>query len=356
MLSISKISFPGLGIGEFEVNSSFFGTPIAWYAVIITLGMIAAVTYVVLMSRKIGITFEDVLDFALFVIPIGIIGARLYYVLSEIEHYNSFADVIDIRAGGLAIYGGIIAGGLTVLAVCYFKKINFLAFADYVAPAVLLAQGIGRWGNFMNGEAFGYECDWFCRMGLNNWLTGYRYMEVHPTFLYESLWNLLGVLLVFLFDRYLHKKYDGQLFLMIFAWYGFGRFFIEGLRTDSLYFNLFGKAFRTSQVLGAAIFLVCAGFLIYFIFKKPNKPFYHKEAKVADGKTDAKSKVKTKSTQATASKAKVHNSKKLDNSQKESETKKKNNEQTEKASKSTDVDDKKSEPEIEETTQKEEEK
>ena len=280
MSRISKISFPGLGIGEFAVDSvafTIFGMDIAWYAIIITFGMIAAVTYTVLNSKKIGITLDDVIDFALYVIPIGIIGARLYYVFSEIEHYHTLGDVLNIREGGLAIYGGIIAGGLTVLTVCYFKKINFLSFADYVAPGVLLAQGIGRWGNFMNGEAFGYETDWFCRMGLNNALTGYKYMEVHPTFLYESLWNLLGVLAVFLFDRYLHKKYDGQLFLMIFAWYGFGRTFIEGLRTDSLYFSFFGMELRTSQILGATIFLVCAGFLVYFIFKKPTKPFYHKE-------------------------------------------------------------------------------
>ncbi len=299
MLRISNISFPGLGIGEFSVDSvafEIFGLEIAWYALIITCGMIAAVTYVVLMSKKIGITFEDVIDYALFVIPFGIIGARLYYVLSEIDSYNSFAEVLNIREGGLAIYGGIIAGGITVLAVSYYKKINFFAFADYVAPGVLLAQGIGRWGNFMNGEAFGYECDWFCRMGLKNVLTGYQWMEVHPTFLYESLWNLLGVLAVFLFDKYLHKKYDGQLFLMIFAWYGFGRTFIEGLRTDSLYFSIFGAEFRTSQILGAAIFLVCAGFLVYFIFKKPNKPFYHKEANATQNNKQQQNKKNSKNT------------------------------------------------------------
>jgi phosphatidylglycerol:prolipoprotein diacylglycerol transferase len=134
----------------------------------------------------------------------------------------------------------------------------------------------------MNGEAFGYETDWFCRMGLNNILTGYEWMEVHPTFLYESLWNLLGVLGVFLFDKYIHKKYDGQLFLMIFAWYGFGRTFIEGLRTDSLYIGPEEWGLRVSQILGAVIFLICAGFLIYFMFKKPTKPFYFKEAKVEE--------------------------------------------------------------------------
>ena len=171
MHRISTISFPGLGIGEFKVDSvafTIFGIDIAWYALIITMGMIAAVTYTVISSRKMGMTLDDVIDYALFTIPFGVIGARLYYVLTTLDQYDSFLDVINIRQGGLAIYGGIIAGGLTVLAVSYFKKINFLAFADYVAPGVLLAQGIGRWGNFMNGEAYGGLCDWFCRMGLQN--------------------------------------------------------------------------------------------------------------------------------------------------------------------------------------------
>ncbi len=280
MLRISKISFPGLGIGEFSVDSeafSVFGISIAWYALIITFGMIAAVAYVILTSKKIGITTEDVIDFALWTIPIGIIGARLYYVLTKLEEFDSFAEVINIRGGGLAIYGGIIAGALTVLTVCYFKKINFLAFADCVAPGVLLAQGIGRWGNFMNGEAFGYETDWFCRMGLNNALTSHQLMYVHPTFLYESLWNILGFALVNLFAK--HKKYDGQLFIMIFGWYGLGRMFIEGLRTDSLYSTVFGIEFRTSQVLAAIIFAICAAALIVFAtIRKPNKPFFYKVA------------------------------------------------------------------------------
>ena len=280
MLRISKVSFPGLGIGEFSLKSeafSIFGVSIAWYAILITFGMVCAVLYAIHMSKKVGITVEDVLDFAIWTIPIGIIGARLYYVLSEIEHYHSFLQVINIREGGLAIYGGIIAGALTILTLSYFKKINFLSFADCVAPGVLLAQGIGRWGNFMNGEAFGYATDWFCRMGLQNELTGGVYMEVHPTFLYESLWNILGFVLVNLYAKYLHKKYDGQLFLMIFSWYGLGRMFIEGLRTDSLYTSIFGLEFRTSQVLAAAIFAVTAAILIYFAIKRPTKPLYMKK-------------------------------------------------------------------------------
>ena len=293
MLRTSTISFPGLGIGEFQVKSEafeIFGVSIAWYALIITCGMIAAVAYVIYTSKKIGITMEDVIDFALFTIPIGIVGARLYYVLTSLENFHTFMDVINIRNGGLAIYGGIIAGGLTVLAVCYFKKINFLAFADCVSPGVLIAQAIGRWGNFMNGEAFGYECDWFCRMGLKNALTDNTMMYVHPTFLYESLWNFLGFAFVNLYAKYLHKKYDGELFIMIFGWYGLGIMFIEGLRTDSLYSTVFGIEFRTSQVLAAVIFALCAAALIVFGFiRKPNKPFYHKPEKaVAEGNKNKK--------------------------------------------------------------------
>ncbi len=284
MLKISKISFPGMGIGEFEVNSVAFELPwfggesieIAWYAILITIGMICAVAYTVFRSRQIGITTEDVIDFALFVIPIGVIGARLYYVLTKLENYSSFYDVINIRDGGLAIYGGIIAGGLTVLVMCYVKKINFLAFADCVAPGVLVAQGIGRWGNFMNGEAFGYETDWFCRMGLQNDLTFMQLEYVHPTFLYESLWNIAGFVLAALLTK--KKKHDGQIFLLIFGWYGLGRMFIEGLRTDSLYIP--GTELRISQVLACAIFVVCLIALIYLQFSARIKPLYHKTTKL----------------------------------------------------------------------------
>jgi len=277
----SIISFPGFGIKEFKVNSvafELFGkTSIAWYALIITFGMILCVAYVIYTGRKIGITTDDVIDFALFTIPIGVIGARLYYVIFNLSSYSSFKEVFNIREGGLAIYGGIIAGGLTVLTVCYVKKINFFAFADCVAPGVILAQGVGRWGNFMNGEAFGYETDIFCRMGLCNYNTGYDMIYVHPTFLYESLWNFLGFALVNLFRKFVGKKYDGQLFLFVFAWYGLGRMFIEMLRTDSLYIG--SSNIRVSSLLGGLIFAVALGFIIYFEIKRPKKPLYIKPAK-----------------------------------------------------------------------------
>ena len=291
MLRISNISFPGLGIGDFSVDSeafSIFGVSIAWYAVIITFGMICAVAYAAVQGKKIGVTLDDICDFALWTIPIGIIGARLYFVLTSLEEFDSFEEVINIRNGGLAIYGGIIAGAITVLVVSKVKKIDFLALADCVAPGVLLAQGIGRWGNFMNGEAFGAKTESFIRMGVQNIVSLYTFgttemVYVHPTFLYESLWNLLGVLLIYLYARYLHKKYDGELFIMTFGWYGLGRMFIEGLRMDSLYSEIFGLEFRTSQVLAATIFIVCLALYIYFLVKRPNKPFFCKEVALAEG-------------------------------------------------------------------------
>ena len=187
MLYTSKISFPGLGIGEFNVDSVAFTIPgtdigIAWYAIIITFGMLCCIAYVILQSKKIGVTMDDIIDYALFTIPIGVIGARLYYVIFDTENtYESLAEVFNIRGGGLAIYGGIIAGALTVLGVSLVKKINFFAIGDCAAPGVLLAQGIGRWGNFMNGEAFGGPTDIFIRMGLQNRNTYGQLMYVHPT-------------------------------------------------------------------------------------------------------------------------------------------------------------------------------
>jgi len=299
----STISFPGLGIDEFSVSNVAFyvpglDKPIMWYALIITFGMICCIIYTVLQAKKIGVSFDDIIDFALFTIPIGVIGARLYYVIFDTEHtYKTLIEVLDMTKGGLAIYGGIIAGTLTVVAVSFFKKIKFFAIGDCVAPGVLLAQGIGRWGNFMNGEAYGSQTEGFLRMGLSNGNVNYDILEgnivdvgigqmayVHPTFLYESLWNLAGVLLVYLFAKLVGKKYDGQLILLTFGWYGLGRMFIEGLRTDSLYVGETG--IRVSQLLAGVIFIVCAGLLIYFLIKKPKSPLFVKV--VAEGEAKKK--------------------------------------------------------------------
>ena len=285
MYGITKLSFPGLGIGEFTVKSEAFSIgdfSIAWYGLIICLGMIFAVGYVMFRAARIGIDSDQIIDFALFVIPIGVVGARLYYVVMEIDSFHSLGDVLNIRGGGLAIYGGIIAGAITVFVMCYVKKIYFPAFADCVVPGLIMAQAIGRWGNFMNGEAFGSITDSFLRMGIKNYNSMITFetsemVYVHPTFLYESLWNIVGFIGVNIF--YKHKKYDGQIFLMIFGWYGLGRMMIEGLRTDSLY--LFGTGIRTSQALAALLFIVCTAFQIYFAFRRPTKPFFKAEPKKA---------------------------------------------------------------------------
>jgi len=282
MLKISEISFPGFGIGSFTVSSTAISIgdfSIAWYALIITFGMICAVAYTMFRAKQIGIKTDDIMDYALALIPTGIVGARLYYVLAEIERYHSFSDVINIRNGGLAIYGGIIGGFIAAVIVSKVKKIPFLAFADCCVPGIILAQSIGRWGNFMNGEAYGAETDIFCRMGLKNSNTFSDFstsqmVYVHPTFLYESLWNLLGFILINIF--YKHKQYDGQVLFLVFGWYGLGRMLIEGLRTDSLYSNIFGLKFRTSQVLAGLVLAVCLGFLIYFAIKKPQKKLFIK--------------------------------------------------------------------------------
>lgn len=282
MLQINKLSFPGLGIGEFEVNETAFtlkfgntSIDIAWYAIIITLGMIFAVAYTIWRAKDIGITVDDILDFVIFVIPIGVLGARLYYVIMEIEQYHSLKDVFNMREGGLAIYGGIIAGTLTVFVMSRIRKIYFPALGDCVVPGLIMAQAIGRWGNFINAEAHGGVTDIFCRMGITNALG--EVVCYHPTFLYESLWNIIGFIGINIFFK--HKRYDGQNILLVFGWYGLGRMWIEGLRTDSLY--LWGTSIRVSQALAALIFVACTAALIYFAIKPPKRPLYHKEPKNA---------------------------------------------------------------------------
>ncbi len=264
MYDSSGIAFPGLGIGEFTVNRTaftIFGREVAWYGIIIALGMIAAVAYVIYRTKEyVGINTDDVIDFTLFIIIFGVIGARLYYVLTSDYDYT-FLEAFEIWNGGLAIYGGIIGGGLAALAVCYVKKIRPQCFLDMLAPGVMIAQAIGRWGNFCNGEAFGSETTLPWGMKLTHiYSESYRVEvgTVHPTFLYESLWNVLGFILLNVFYR--KRRFDGQIILMYFAWYGFGRMFIEGLRTDSLYVG----PFRISQVVGLLSFLAAAVCIVIF--------------------------------------------------------------------------------------------
>ncbi len=279
-LSKSTVSFPGLGIGNFELDNVAipFGDDggIYWYGVIITLGIIVAFLYVIFRGKYESIASDNIIDIGLWVIVMGVIGARLYYVLTSLEHYipkpfnlwQFILNVINIREGGLGIYGAIIAGALTIVVVTKIKKINTLKLLDMIAPAVVVAQAMGRWGNFFNGEAFGERVNaghplYFLRMGLQSYNTwtdfGTKEMVyVHPTFLYESVWNLIGFAIVNIF--YKKKKFNGQIACMYLAWYGFGRFFIESLRTDSLYIP--GTELRISQVVGMSCFIIFGGLLI----------------------------------------------------------------------------------------------
>lgn len=257
---MNKIGFPGLGIDAVEIDRvafTVFGRDVAWYGVIIAFSMVIAVGYIMWRTKEYkGITVDDVIDFALFVIIFGVIGARLYYVIFDpTPNYDSFVDVIAIWNGGLAIYGGIIAGAITAITICLIKKIHIPCFFDMLAPAVMIAQAIGRWGNFVNGEAHGGVTDIFIRMEIN----GVCY---HPTFLYESLWNIVGFVLLNLLYR--RRKFDGQVVLGYLAWYGLGRGFIEGLRTDSLYIG----SLRVSQLVGFLSFALALGSMLVFLFIK----------------------------------------------------------------------------------------
>ncbi len=261
---MNYISFPGLGIKEFPLNPvafELFGRPVMWYGIIITFGMILAVLYVLYRAKhNEGIKQDDVFDYAIYAIFFGVLGARLYYVIMEFDSYKgdtlgeTLKNMIAIWEGGLAIYGGIIAGAAVLLIVSLIKKIKPGKAFDMVAPAVMLGQLIGRWGNFCNAEAHGGETSLPWRMGIREEGSSAT-IFVHPTFLYESLWNLLGFILINLF--YKKKKYDGQIFVMYITWYGFGRMLIEGLRTDSLYVG----DFRISQIIGFLCFFIGACFL-----------------------------------------------------------------------------------------------
>lgn len=272
------LSFPALGIEEFTLNPVAFTIPIfggieiRWYGLIITVGIILAFLYCSWRAKQSGISFDNLLDIAIFTIIFAVLGARIYYILFNLGKYDSFYDVIAIWNGGLAIYGAIIAGALTVLVVCKIKKIKTLKVMDAAAPAVMIGQILGRWGNFFNGEAYGTQIPedsflYFIRMGITpHNIEGVRGMAyVHPTFLYESLWNLVGFTIIhFLFKK---KKFDGQILLMYLGWYGFGRMLIEGLRTDSLYIGVF----RISQVVGFLCFVICTILLVIGLVKARRK-------------------------------------------------------------------------------------
>ncbi|MBQ7715509.1 MAG: prolipoprotein diacylglyceryl transferase [Clostridia bacterium] len=259
------ISFPGLGIGPFSIDPvafKIFGLSVRWYGVLICIGMILAMTFIMIKAKYEKIKSDDMIDISIFTIIFSIIGARIYYVLFELDNYIVKGDIlatlkkmVAIWEGGIAIYGALIAGFITIFVMCRIKKLRFATVLDVVAPGVMIGQIIGRWGNFVNMEAYGTATDLPWRMWLST--DGITH---HPTFLYESLWNLIGFILIVIF--YKKKKFHGQVFLFYMAWYGFGRMFIEGLRTDSLYLRLFGLDVRISQVVGFVTFVLGAVLMI----------------------------------------------------------------------------------------------
>lgn len=274
-----NIHFPNLGIYLKNVgqNISVFGFEIAYYGIIIGLGVIAGILLAAYLAKKSGINPDLIYDFALYEVVFSVIGARLYYVIFSWDLYkDNIWSVFNIREGGLAIYGAVIAAVLTAVVYTRVKKIAFWPLVDIGAPALILGQIMGRWGNFFNREAFGGYTDSLFAMQLpldavrvgditdemlanKEVIDGIAYIQVHPTFLYESLWNLavFGVLLFF----WKRKKFDGQIFLMYLFGYGVGRFLIEGLRTDSLMIPNTGL--RVSQVL--ALVLVITSAILFFI-------------------------------------------------------------------------------------------
>lgn len=280
------IYFPHLGIGieKLQNSISIFGFRIAYYGIIIGIGMLLAVAVARFDYKRRGQKAEDIEDLALYSIVLSVLGARAYYVIFEWSYYAQHLDeILNIRKGGLAIYGGILTGILCCLVFCRRRKIPFFSMADSAVLGLLTGQSIGRWGNFFNAEAFGRYTDSLFAMRLkesivnpnmlnDNVLThairlgDELFIQVHPTFLYESVWNLCTLL--FLLVTGPKKKFTGQIFWEYLMIYGIGRFFIEGLRTDSLL--LWGTGLAVSQLLSGGLALLGLGMLVRG-FRRPKK-------------------------------------------------------------------------------------
>lgn len=261
-----NVSFPGLGI-DLKINPTAFsigGHNFAWYGIIIAVAFLVAFFYVLKSCKRFHMDEDKLIDAVIVGIITGIIGARLYYVLfdASTEYLSNPISILYIWQGGLAIYGGIIGGLLGGGLMAKHRKISVPAVLDLTSLGFLIGQSIGRWGNFVNQEAFGTETDLPWRMQ-SEATEAFSSIGVHPCFLYESLWCILGFVLLHIFSRRF-RRYDGQVFLLYIVWYGIGRFFIEGLRTDSLltpYIPL-----RISQIVAAAS--VLAGVVLLIVFRK----------------------------------------------------------------------------------------
>lgn len=262
-MNAGDIAFPNLGIYLSDVPRSFsvFGFEIVLYGVFIGIGVFTGILLAAHLAKVSGQDADMYWDFAIYAVFFSIIGARIYYVAFSWDHYkDNLLEIFNLRNGGLAIYGGVIAAFITLFVYCRIKKQNPLLIGDTAISGLILGQAIGRWGNFTNREVFGEYYDGLFSMQLPTAAVrardiseniaahipeGANYINVHPTFLYESVWNLL-VLAALLFYRK-HKKFDGELCLLYLGGYGLGRFFIEGIRTDTLFIP--GTTVPVSQVL-----------------------------------------------------------------------------------------------------------
>lgn len=253
------VTFPGLG-WEFDIKQVAFtivSIEVRWYGLLIALGLLLAVAYACAVSKRYDTNPDKLLNCVIIGAITGIIGARLYFVAFRWDYYGQNLDqLFAINEGGLAIYGGLIGGLLGGIIVAKITKMNVPALLDVACLGFLIGQGIGRWGNFFNQEAFGTVTD--LPWGMMSERTNFE--AVHPCFLYESIWCLLGFVLLHLFSKSKFRKYYGQIFLLYLVWYGFERMFVEGLRTDSLYTPILGL--RISQVVSLVICLVGVVLLI----------------------------------------------------------------------------------------------
>jgi phosphatidylglycerol:prolipoprotein diacylglycerol transferase len=278
------IRFPHLGIEIASLGKGITigGFTIAFYGIIIAFGMVMGYLMAVFQAKRTGQDSDLYLDLALWDIVFAVIGARAYYVIFSWDYYGKHpAQILNLRGGGLAIYGGVIGGVITTFLFAKIRKQNVLRLLDTACTGLLVGQIIGRWGNFCNREAFGRYTDSLFAMQLKESdvasanlthtvlqhvveVDGVRYIQVHPTFLYESLWNIGVLVVILLFTK--HRKYDGQLFLLYLLGYGLGRVWIEGLRTDQLLF--FGTSVPVSQVLSGVLAVFAGGMLLYRFLKK----------------------------------------------------------------------------------------
>ena len=289
-----SIAFPHLHILLKHVGKRLMigNFSIAFYGIVIALGMVLAFIFIMKEAKRVGYKQDDFMDLFIFGIIFGVIGARIYYVIFSWDDYkNNLLQIFNIRGGGLAIYGGIIGGTITVIVLCHIKKLNFWKCADVIVFGVLIGQICGRWGNFFNREAFGGYTDGLFAMripidAVNRaqditaemkanivTVTGIDCIQVHPTFLYESLFNLCVFLFLLWYRK--RKKFDGEIFFLYIGLYGIGRSIIEGLRTDQLL--LPGTSIAVSQLLGLCLFVGSAAYLWFGHYRRMIKEWSKKE-------------------------------------------------------------------------------